>query len=216
MMSVTDTGHGMDPETAKRVFEPFFTTKEVGKGTGLGLATAHGIIEQSGGTMSVQTAPGKGATFRIYLPRTQDTEQVETTGAPVARGKATGLVLLVEDEAPLRKLLHRALAAAGHAVIEAASGEEALVRARQQPIDLVLTDVIMPGMSGPELVARLSASRPEMIVLYMSGYDRKLIDEKSFQEAAAFLPKPFTPQALLARVSELLSVEARRDSDLAS
>jgi signal transduction histidine kinase len=216
MMSVSDTGHGMDEETAKRIFEPFFTTKSVGKGTGLGLATAHGIVEQSGGTMSVQSAPGQGATFRIYLPRTHEMDKAEPIEGPVTTSKGTGVVLVVEDEDPLRKLLHRTLTAAGHTVIAASSGEEALVRTRQEPIDLVLTDVVMPGMSGPELVARLSVNRPEMAVLYMSGYDRALMEKGTLDKAAAFFPKPFTPQALLTKISELLTAETRRDSEIAS
>ena len=211
MMSVSDSGHGMNEETASRIFEPFFTTKAIGKGTGLGLSTVYGIVEQSGGTITVQSAPGEGATFRIYLPCTDEAEEPETAGAPAPK-KEGAVVLLVEDEAPLRKLLHRTLTAAGHTVIEAASGEEALVRSQDQRIDLVLSDVVMPGMSGSELVTRLSSTRPRLIVLFMSGYDRELIDQKTLERTAGFLPKPFPPKTLLEKIAELLDSGADRRS----
>ncbi len=211
LLSVADTGHGMDAETAARVFEPFFTTKEVGKGTGLGLATVHGIVEQSGGAIAVDSAPGAGATFRVYLPVDETTVEQESAERPAERYAArAGLILLIEDESPLRKLVANVLAAAGYRVLEAANGEEALTLATGQRIDLLLTDVVMPGMSGPELVTRLRATRPELAVLYMSGYDRDLIDQKTLERTASFLPKPFTPRALLARVVELLGTHGRK------
>jgi signal transduction histidine kinase/ActR/RegA family two-component response regulator len=215
MMSVSDTGHGMDRETAKRVFEPFFTTKEVGQGTGLGLATAYGIAEQSGGTLTVQSGPGQGAIFRMYLPRTEEmAEPGITEPVRMMRKDEAGSILVVEDETPLRQLLSRILTTAGYAVIEAASGEEALIKSQQSPasIDLVLTDVVMAGMNGPDLVARLHKAQPEMAVLYMSGYNRELIDPKALERTASFLPKPFTPEALLSRVAESLHYQSGRRS----
>jgi signal transduction histidine kinase/CheY-like chemotaxis protein len=213
-VSVTDTGQGMDAEIAARVFEPFFTTKERGKGTGLGLSTVYGIVEQSGGTVTVESAPGAGSTFRVYLPQADAIDQPEvaerSAGPRVAR---SGTVLLIEDEAELRRLISKALAAGGHHVLPAVSGEEALaLAAGPQPIDVVLTDVIMPGMSGPELIARLRPLRPDCAVLYMSGYDHELIDQKELERTASFLPKPFTPRVLLTRINELLRAQRREDA----
>ena len=209
LLSVSDTGHGMSAETASRIFEPFFTTKDVGKGTGLGLATALGIAEQSGGTLTVESKLGAGTVFRAYFPWTHDKPREEEGSTPAGHsGSRTATILLVEDEMPLRRLLFQVLTAAGHAVLEAANGEEALAlgERRSQPIDLLLTDVVMPGMSGPELVGRLRSVRPNLPVLYMSGYDRDLIDQKTLETAAGFLPKPFGPRALLEGVDQLLGV----------
>jgi len=208
LLSVSDNGHGMDSATAARIFEPFYTTKELGKGTGLGLSTVFGIVEQSGGLVTVESAPGAGATFRVYLPinnsAAEDAAQPGTAAAP----RRTGKILVIEDEVPLRRLVVKVLKGAGYDVIEAVNGEEALVLASRHPsIDLVLSDVVMPVVSGPELVARLKATRPELVVLFMSGYDRALIDQKS---AANFLPKPFSPRTLLARVAELIGGQENR------
>jgi signal transduction histidine kinase len=208
VLSVTDTGHGISSDTVSRIFEPFFTTKEVGRGTGLGLSTALGIAQQSGGTLTVESTPGAGSIFRAYLPLTSDQPEDEKNGrtseSPAAR-RAT--VLLVEDETALRKLVFQVLTAAGHRVMEAANGEEALALSarHRKPIDLLITDVIMPGITGPELVAKLRANRPRTMVLYMSGYDRELLDRNSLEASAGFLPKPFSPRALLARIDELLA-----------
>jgi CheY-like chemotaxis protein len=204
----------MDAEIAARIFEPFFTTKERGKGTGLGLSTVYGIVEQSGGAVTVESAPGVGSTFRVYLPEVETTEEPEAAerdaGARVVR---SGTVLLVEDEAELRRLISKALTAVGHHVLTAVSGEEALaLAAGPQRIDLVLTDVIMPGMSGPELIARIRSLLPDCAVLYMSGYDHELIDQKELERTASFLPKPFTPRVLLTRINELLGAQRRGNS----
>jgi signal transduction histidine kinase/ActR/RegA family two-component response regulator len=211
LLSVSDNGQGMDSDTAARIFEPFFTTKELGKGTGLGLSTVHGIVEQSGGLVTVESAPGAGATFRVYLPiDTSAAEDSPQTPTSVVIGR-TGTVLVVEDEYSLRRLVLKILSGAGYRVIDAVNGEEALVLASRHPsIDLVLTDVVMPGVSGPELAARLRASRPELTVLYMSGYDRALIDQKTIDRNAGFLPKPFSPRALLARIAELIGGDEKR------
>jgi signal transduction histidine kinase len=206
-LSVSDSGHGMSAEIASRIFEPFFTTKEVGKGTGLGLSTALGIVEQAGGALTVESKVGVGTIFRVYLPVSAE-EAASETGAKEPKRIATrgATVLLVEDETPLRKLISQVLKSAGHTVLEAASGDEALALSARQagPIDLLLTDVIMPGISGPELAARLRGRRPAMIIVFMSGYDNELVDKKSLETNASFLPKPFTPRALLKRIDSLL------------
>jgi CheY-like chemotaxis protein len=173
LLAVTDTGHGMTPEVLARAFEPFFTTREPGKGTGLGLATVHGIVEQSGGHVWVYSEPGQGTSFKIYLPRVDEpAEKVEAPAVeePPPRGSET--VLLVEDDASLRELIRECLESTGYTVIEARHGAEALGICERgpPPIDLVMTDVVMPGMSGRELADRLRLSRPEIRVLYMSGY----------------------------------------------
>ena len=217
LISVADTGHGMDEKIVARIFEPFFTTKEAGKGTGLGLSTVYGIVEQSGGTVAVESAPGAGTTFRVYLPMadsTVDYEGAKERAAEPSRGPAT--VLLVEDEGPVRHLISKTLGGAGYHVLQAASGEDALEMASgAQQFDLLLTDVIMPGMTGTELVARLRASHPECAVLFISGYDNELIDRSMLEQTASFLPKPFAPRALLNRVGELLALQrhARGERD---
>jgi signal transduction histidine kinase/CheY-like chemotaxis protein len=208
LLSVSDNGHGMDSATAARIFEPFYTTKELGKGTGLGLSTVFGIVEQSGGLVTVESAPGAGATFRVYLPINNSAAEDAAQPGLAAAPRRTGKILVIEDEVPLRRLVVKVLKGAGYDVIEAVNGEEALVLASRHPsIDLVLSDVVMPVVSGPELVARLKATRPELVVLFMSGYDRALIDQKS---AANFLPKPFSPRTLLARVAELIGGQENR------
>ena len=206
-LSVSDTGHGMSTETASRIFEPFFTTKEVGKGTGLGLSTALGIAEQSGGTLTVESKLGAGTVFRAYFSVTTEEAGDQADAWPsksTSGGNAT--ILLVEDETPLRKLISQVLKGAGHHVLDAASGDEALTLSARHSgrIDLMLTDVIMPGMSGPELVAKLRNRRPAMTVVFMSGYDNELVDKTSLESAASFLPKPFSPRALLNRIDSLL------------
>ena len=189
-LCVSDTGHGMSVETASRIFEPFFTTKEVGKGTGLGLSTALGIVQQGGGSLTVESKIGVGTIFRVYLPVTTEQSTAETAAAAAdAKARGSAIILLVEDETPLRKLISQILRGAGHTVLEAANGDEALaVSARHaNAIDLLLTDVIMPGMNGPELVAKLRSRRPAMTIVFMSGYDNELIDKKSLETNASFL-----------------------------
>jgi CheY-like chemotaxis protein len=209
LLSVSDTGCGMDAATASRIFEPFFTTKELGRGTGLGLSTVFGIVEQSGGLITVESAPGAGSTFRMYLPVKSGTaERPAAAKATDNRARRAGSILLVEDEAPLRRLVMKVLTGAGYKVLEAVNGDEALaLAARHSSIDLVLTDVVMPGLSGPDLATRLLTDRPGLVVLFMSGYDRELIDNKSTERAASFLPKPFTPRALLEKIGELIGAD---------
>ena len=206
VLSVTDTGHGMDPLTAARIFEPFFTTKAIGQGTGLGLATVHGIVEQSGGKITVESSPGDGAVFCVYLPVDNSPAEQDPPSSPQIFHSTRGsTVLVVEDEAPLRKLVSMILSGAGYRVIVAANGEEALaLAAAGGPIELLLTDVVMPGISGPDLARSLRATQADFPVLYMSGYDRELVDHEVLEGRVGLLPKPFTPRGLLTRVDELL------------
>jgi hypothetical protein len=208
MLAVSDAGHGMDAETVSRVFEPFFTTKGEGKGTGLGLATVFGIAKQSGGHVSVYSEPGRGTTFRVYLPRVDardaDGEAPTEVSAPPI---GTETVLLVEDSDSLRPMIHEILAAAGYDVLDSADPLEAVGRAgaHHGSLDLVLTDVIMPGMSGPDLVRAVQATRPSVKVLFMSGYTSDAIGRQGVLDPGVrLLQKPFTTDALLASVRSAL------------
>jgi signal transduction histidine kinase/ActR/RegA family two-component response regulator len=211
MLSISDTGHGMDKETQLQIFEPFFTTKEKGKGTGLGLSTAYGIIKQSGGYIFAQSEVGRGTTFSIYLARVEDA--AEPLGTLRASQSATGgseTVLLVEDEESVRQLVRETLEAKGYKVLEAEHGEAALRTASDYhgPIDMLITDVVMPGMSGRELAKQLSASDPDIKVLFLSGYTEDAIVHQGVLEAGtAFLQKPFTLQMLSRKVREVLRGE---------
>jgi signal transduction histidine kinase/CheY-like chemotaxis protein len=207
-LEVRDTGVGMDEATRQRIFEPFFTTKDPGKGTGLGLATVYAVVQQSGGHVEVESAPGQGATFRVYLPRMEDGVEPETPGGPPA-GPDTGreTILLVEDEAAVRRLAREGLGARGYRVLEAAKGAEALELAAQHrgPIHLLLTDVVMPGMSGAEVAARIVALRPTTQMLYVSGYpDDALGPHGVLAPGIAFLAKPFTVGELARKVRQVL------------
>jgi CheY-like chemotaxis protein len=190
------------------VFEPFFTTKDVGKGTGLGLATVYGIVKQSGGYIAIESLPEAGATFRIYLPRVSATRTegpATRAAAPVSSGSET--ILLVEDEISFRTLTRELLQANGYRVIEASSGWEALaaVEAHTDPFHLLLTDVVMPHMSGTELAERLRTLRPEIAVLYMSGYtDDALGRHGALTPGTLLLHKPFDERSLTRRVREAL------------
>ncbi|HMI31059.1 MAG TPA: ATP-binding protein, partial [Candidatus Limnocylindrales bacterium] len=208
MVSVSDTGIGMSPETLSRVFEPFFTTKEQGKGTGLGLSTVYGIVKQNGGCIWAYSELGLGTTFKVYLPRV---DEPVTAAAPRAVApnfyRGTECVLLVEDDTAVRALARAVLEMQGYKVLEAPGPAEGieLARAYESRIDLVLTDVIMPRMSGKEFAVRVLEIRPEVRVLYMSGYARHLMTSQGVLEAGTeFLEKPFTPQGLAYKVREVL------------
>ncbi|MGA8023069.1 MAG: PAS domain S-box protein, partial [Candidatus Acidiferrales bacterium] len=213
MLAVTDNGCGMDAETQAHIFEPFFTTKEKGKGTGLGLATVYGIVKQSGGYVWVYTEPGRGTSFKVYLPRIEDEQTArgrdgKSEARELPRGSET--VLLVEDEKGVRELAREYLELTGYTVIAAEDGHTALELAAMHvgPIQLLMTDVVMPGISGRELAGRVKAIRPEIKVLFMSGYtDQAVVHHGILDNDAALLQKPFTMAALAAKLREILSTE---------
>jgi CheY-like chemotaxis protein len=208
MLSVTDTGCGMDEMTRARLFEPFFTTKETGKGTGLGLATVYGIVNQSGGSIWVRSEPGNGTTFSVYLPRElslKDTSSRLAQIMPPVPGSEN--ILVVEDEEGVRNLAKRILESAGYAVLTAANGNEALVICEQNPqaLRLMLTDVIMPQMSGKQLADRAVQLCPKLRVLFMSGYTDDAIAHHGVLDArTAFIGKPFTAADLTRMVRKVL------------
>ena len=212
MLAVTDTGSGIDAATLGRIFEPFFTTKEMGKGTGLGLSTVFGIVHQSGGSVWVYSEVGQGTTFKIYLPRVDSAvEAVRVTEAPTTlRGSET--ILLVEDDDQVRAVAQGILRKSGYHVIEARNAGEALLHSERHPgaIHLLLSDVVMPQMSGPELAKRLASVRPDMKVLCMSGYtDDSIVRHGVLEAHFAYLQKPITPEALTRKVREVLDAGAR-------
>jgi signal transduction histidine kinase/CheY-like chemotaxis protein len=221
LLTVEDNGVGMDEATRSRAFEPFFTTKEVGKGTGLGLATVYGIVQQSGGHIDVRSEAGKGATFRIWFPRVE--EQVAAPPAqptaPPPRGEEHEIVLLVEDERPVRTLARRILEQSGYTVLEADSGEKALrlCEDTRGPIHLLLTDMVMPGMNGRELARQVADRRPDIRILYMSGYIDEMIGAITPHEReTCFLEKPFSPDAMVRKVRDLLDAPAEAPAKAAS
>jgi len=208
LLAVSDTGHGMDAATCERIFEPFFTTKVKGQGTGLGLATVHGIVKRAEGHIVVSSEPGRGTTFRIYLPATdaQPVEQ-ETTPEKQASHQGQETILLCEDDRVVRELIGLSLRSAGYAVLTAANGREGLEAAQHHPgpIDLLITDVIMPDLNGRVVSDRLQASRPGLPTLFISGYPSDVIAHHGvLDEGVEFLEKPFTRQDLLARIREVL------------
>jgi PAS domain S-box-containing protein len=209
-LAVTDSGVGMDQETRERIFEPFFTTKEQGKGTGLGLSTVYGIVRQSAGFIRVDSAPGEGSSFRVFLPQAAlaaASVHPSDLSRPGLRGTET--VLITEDEQNVRDLAAEVLTSYGYRVLVAADGREALqiAEGRAGAVDLLLTDVVMPGLNGKLLAERLRASRPELRVIFMSGYADEVIGQRGLRESgAAWLPKPFSPEELAAKVREVLSL----------
>jgi len=211
-LTVSDTGVGMDQEIIKHAFEPFFTTKDRGKGTGLGLATVYGIVTQNGGYIEIDSKPGQGTSFEIFLPQAEGQGEVEEQDpelAPLPRGTET--ILLVEDEQMVRELARRVLSRQGYTVLEASHPGEALLIAEQHPdpIHLLLTDVVMPGIDGAELAGRLTQSRPAMRVLYTSGYtDNAIVHRTAEDQGPTFLQKPFTSTALACQVREVLDTQS--------
>jgi signal transduction histidine kinase len=214
VLSVRDTGIGMNSETKRMIFHPFFTTKEVGRGTGLGLATVHGIVEQSAGHVLVESEPGQGTCFRVFLPwaSPEDVDSLAPSQAaqpePAARAAT---ILIAEDEAPVRALTAQVLMAAGFSVIEAENGKDALdlARTHQGSIDLVVTDVIMAKMSGVDLANRLSKEQPTLPILLVSGYSAEQLPATNDpSRIIGFLQKPFTPTELRVKVSQLLAIPA--------
>jgi PAS domain S-box-containing protein len=218
MLSVADTGTGMSPDVLDHIFEPFFTTKEAGKGTGLGLSTVYGIVEQSGGYIRVKSEVGRGSVFRIYLPLVEPDTPPESGDGCSADDNVQGscaTILLVEDEEVVRRFAADVLRDAGYKVLEASCGEDALriEREHNRPINLLLTDVVMPQMSGRDLAAAIAPLRPTIKVLYMSGYtDRALTHQGVLDPHTAFLSKPFTANALLRKVRAVLSDDRSSDN----
>jgi CheY-like chemotaxis protein len=213
LLAVTDSGCGMDADTLEHMFEPFFTTKDKGKGTGLGLSTVHGIVKQCGGQIRVESEPGAGSSFRVFFPAiteaVEETEEVARYGS--VRGSAT--ILLVEDEADVRKVVSRMLTAGGYTVLEADGPREALRLFEQQGdrIDLLLTDVIMPEMNGSELSARVARLKPGVKTLFMSGFAAGVIGSGGIlPEGVSFLQKPFVPDALMAKIARILARDQGR------
>jgi PAS domain S-box-containing protein len=209
MMAVSDTGQGMSAEIQSHIFEPFFTTKEKGKGTGLGLSTVYGIIQQSGGSVSVYSEPGHGTTFKIYLPRVARSGQVAEGKPEKAVPGGNETVLLVEDEESVRHMAHEILQLNGYSVLDASNGNEAVTVSQQHHgvIELMVTDVVMPLLGGRELAEKLALTRPDMRVLYMSGYtDDAIVRHGVLDGRASFLEKPFTPDGFARKIREVLAV----------
>ena len=217
VLGIQDTGCGMDRDTQSRIFEPFYTTKELGKGTGLGLATVYGIVKQSGGYIWVYSELNRGTLFNVYLPRVDESVQPDKQKEPEAVVReACETILLAEDSVSLREMAREYLESVGYVVLEAASGREALQKAKEfdGPIHLLLTDVVMPEMSGPELARHMTALRPEIKIIFTSGYTNDAIARQGVLDpAVAFIQKPYRPKALARKIQEVLAVPATKASN---
>jgi CheY-like chemotaxis protein len=207
MLAVKDTGHGMTPEVRKKIFEPFFTTKPVGKGTGLGLATVYGIVKQHSGYIMVDSVLGRGSTFKIFLPVVDEKERMVLIQKETGFSHGSETILVVDDEPSLRNLVRKALSPVGYRVLEASSAEDALAicGTLSDKIDLLLTDVIMPGMDGKRLAKMVHESRPETKVIFISGYTDDILAEHGILEpGVVYVKKPITPTKLSKKVREVL------------
>ncbi len=213
VLSVSDTGCGMDTETRERIFEPFFTTKELGKGTGMGLATVYGIIKQHGGFIHVYSEPGEGSLFRVYLPAMREKAPEAGPGAPLtlslAELRGTETILLAEDHESIREMARQALVGFGYRVLSANDGEEALRLCRAERPSLAVLDVIMPKMGGLATAARLAERFPEIAILFTSGYSQDLTPVESPEANRRYLQKPYSPTTLGRLVREILDSPAR-------
>jgi two-component system, cell cycle sensor histidine kinase and response regulator CckA len=210
VLEVSDTGHGIDPEVLPRIFEPFYTTKGPGKGTGLGLSTVYGIVKQSGGFIEVRSQLGKGTTFRVHLPRVAGEPAPSEAPSSLEPAGGTETVLVVEDDSAVRRLVHRVLEPAGYTVLSAPGGPEAfrLHERRAGPLDLLITDVVLPSMDGVAVAERFRSLHPGVRVLFMSGYPAHAPREVGvFRPDLAFLHKPFTAAGLLRKVRERLDAD---------
>ncbi len=213
LLVVSDTGEGMDAETKARIFEPFFTTKGAGKGTGLGLATVYGVVKQSGGYIWVESTPGAGSAFEVYLPVTEARPECLLEESPASvRKRHKGTVLVTEDEAEVRTLACEFLKSAGYQVLTAQDGEEALAIMQRlgKTVQVLLADVVMPKMGGPELAKRLERLAPDLKVVYMSGYLENGQEHSEVMESRFFLQKPFSRDALVRQVAEAMKNEPMR------
>jgi CheY-like chemotaxis protein len=208
MLSVSDTGIGMDKETQKNIFDPFYTTKGQGKGTGLGLSTIYGIVKQNNGFIWVYSEPGQGSTFKIYLPKVKEyVKGEEKEQTPVIKLDGSETVLIVEDDDSLRKLAQKFLQSYGYRVLAAENGEDALRISKEHegPIDLLITDVVMPKMNGKETAERLQPLYPRMKIIYMSGYtDDSIVHHGVLAPGLNFIEKPFSPKGLACKMREVL------------
>jgi CheY-like chemotaxis protein len=216
LLTVSDTGMGMDAATIEHIFEPFFTTKEVGKGTGLGLATVFGIVKQHGGFINVYSEPGRGTTFRVYLPSDSGAAEPAKTGGDGRPQRGTEIILLAEDHEGLRELGKETLEALGYQVILAENGSEAvaLFKSNAARIDAVVVDVVMPGMSGPDAYAQMCAIRPSLGVVFATGYTAEAASLTSLVEkGASVLQKPFTATSLSKAIRDVLEKSTSRVSD---
>jgi two-component system, cell cycle sensor histidine kinase and response regulator CckA len=208
LLEVADTGTGMDQHTQAHIFEPFFTTKATGQGTGLGLATVYGIVKQSNGHIEVQSTLGQGSSFKIYFPAVEQEEANPDSGKNAAKPAFSGeTVLVVEDAKPLRDLICEALGTSGCTVLSARDAQEALsiINQRKGPVDLLLTDVVMPGMNGPALAKQVRSLRPQTKILYMTGYSGEFIRADMLIPGVSFIQKPFTPADLALKLSKMLA-----------